>query len=319
MDAMRALGGNLDAAGIDRDKMQADESVAKDLMGSTLSGMMTEIVEEKPKVSARHPGLSRPDDPELFRVRRLRLHRQGRDARQVSRLRCRRRPLQAGRQEAFSKQRPTPKGHSKPTWPTMTCRCNGRRMPKKRIRAVPAGFQRRRAKAKIEKTARKLGMTTITLEYAAPMIQGSGVRRLHADLCQQGSRHLDRSARRQLAAATNGPMAGPPLTARQRERPRRNRSLPLPTPGLPEAQSRLERAPEGFMRECTQALIDKHADKIGDDRHHDRSGQRRHRTGQGLHGGSHEDRQPQGHDRQPDRQSKFLSAEYEWTSRTVTC
>ena len=42
---------------------------------------------------------------------------------------------------------------------------------KEGIRAVPAGFQRRRAKAKIEKTARKLGMTTITLEYAAPMIQ----------------------------------------------------------------------------------------------------------------------------------------------------
>ena len=39
---------------------------------------------------------------------------------------------------------------------------------KEAIRAVPAGFQRRRAKAKIEKTARKLGMTTITLEYAAP-------------------------------------------------------------------------------------------------------------------------------------------------------
>ena len=42
---------------------------------------------------------------------------------------------------------------------------------KEAIRAVPAGFQRRRAKAKIEKSARKLGMTTITLEYAAPMIK----------------------------------------------------------------------------------------------------------------------------------------------------
>ena len=31
----------------------------------------------------------------------------------------------------------------------------------------------------------------------------------------------------------------------------------------PEAQARLERAPEGFMRECTKALIIKHADKIG--------------------------------------------------------
>ena len=30
-----------------------------------------------------------------------------------------------------------------------------------------------------------------------------------------------------------------------------------------EAQARLERAPEGFMRECTKALIIKHADKLG--------------------------------------------------------
>ena len=49
MDAMRALGGSLDAAGIDRDKMQADQAVTKDLMGPTLSGIMTQIVEEKPK------------------------------------------------------------------------------------------------------------------------------------------------------------------------------------------------------------------------------------------------------------------------------
>ena len=31
----------------------------------------------------------------------------------------------------------------------------------------------------------------------------------------------------------------------------------------PDAQARLERAPEGFMRECTRALIEKHAEKIG--------------------------------------------------------
>ncbi|MGH8562418.1 MAG: universal stress protein, partial [Nevskiales bacterium] len=52
MEAMKALGSSLTAAGIDRNKMQADDAVAKDLMGSTLSGMMTEIVEDKPKVSA---------------------------------------------------------------------------------------------------------------------------------------------------------------------------------------------------------------------------------------------------------------------------
>ena len=131
MDAMRALGGSLDAAGIDRDKMQADESVAKDLMGSTLSGMMTEIVEEKPKVECRHSSLPGPDDPELLRLRRLRLHRQGRDAREVPRLRRRRRPIQTGRQENLRSSGATPKGYSKPTWPTMMSRCNGRRMPKK--------------------------------------------------------------------------------------------------------------------------------------------------------------------------------------------
>jgi hypothetical protein len=31
----------------------------------------------------------------------------------------------------------------------------------------------------------------------------------------------------------------------------------------PEAQARLERAPVGFMRDCTKALIIKHADKLG--------------------------------------------------------
>jgi predicted N-formylglutamate amidohydrolase len=31
----------------------------------------------------------------------------------------------------------------------------------------------------------------------------------------------------------------------------------------PEAQARLERVPEGFMRDCTRALIQKHADRLG--------------------------------------------------------
>jgi len=51
MEAMRALGGSLEASGIDRYKMQADNAVAQDLMGSTLSSMMTQVVEEKPKAS----------------------------------------------------------------------------------------------------------------------------------------------------------------------------------------------------------------------------------------------------------------------------
>ena len=139
MDAMHALGGSLDAAGIDREKMQADESVMKDLMGSTLSGMMTEVVEEKPKVSAGYPSLFGPDEPELLRLRWLRLHRKGRDTCEVPCLRRRRRSLQTGRQDSFLKQRRTWKGFSKPTWPTMTSPCNGRKMPKREsVQSQPA-------------------------------------------------------------------------------------------------------------------------------------------------------------------------------------
>src|SRR3989441_6536924 len=51
MEAMKQLGATLDAQGIDRNTMKADDSVARDMLGSTLSGMMTGIVEEKPAVS----------------------------------------------------------------------------------------------------------------------------------------------------------------------------------------------------------------------------------------------------------------------------
>ncbi|PJA81220.1 MAG: universal stress protein UspA, partial [Nitrospirae bacterium CG_4_9_14_3_um_filter_51_5] len=42
MDAMKTLGGTLEAAGVDRNTMQAGNDVAQDLMGSTLSGMMSQ-------------------------------------------------------------------------------------------------------------------------------------------------------------------------------------------------------------------------------------------------------------------------------------
>ena len=124
------------------------------------------------------------------------------------------------------------------------------RSAKEGIRAVPAGFQRRRAKAKIEKTARKLGMTTITLEYAASMIQEAASEDYTPIFANKGT-GASTEAQATVSAATNGsgdavePIPSSPYT------------------WMPEAQSRLERAPEGFMRDCTRALIEKHADKIG--------------------------------------------------------
>jgi hypothetical protein len=100
---------------------------------------------------------------------------------------------------------------------------------KEAIRAVPAGFQRRRAKAKIEKTARKLGMTTITLEFAGPII-------------------------REAAAEDYTPIFGNKGTGT---------APPSPYTWTMEAQQRLDRVPSGFMRDCTRSLIQKHADKLG--------------------------------------------------------
>ena len=135
---------------------------------------------------------------------------------------------------------------------------------KEGIRAVPAGFQRRRAKAKIEKTARKLGMTTITLEYAAPMIQEAASEDYTPIFANKGT-GASTEAQATVAAATNGANGATVSheNGQGRERPRGGTCPCSPYTWTPEAQSRLERAPEGFMRDCTRALIEKHADKIG--------------------------------------------------------
>jgi hypothetical protein len=124
---------------------------------------------------------------------------------------------------------------------------------KEAIRAVPAGFQRRRAKAKIEKTARKLGMTTITLEYAAPMIKEAASEDYQPIFANKGA-GISPDAEAKLAALD--------VNAVQ-ENGGNGHADPAPYHWTSEAQARLERAPEGFMRDCTKALIIKHADKLG--------------------------------------------------------
>ena len=112
---------------------------------------------------------------------------------------------------------------------------------KEAIRAVPAGFQRRRAKAKIEKTARKMGMTTITLEYAKP--------------------HIDEAASEEYTPifANKGTGTGP-----QKEPTAEKAASPFDSAftWTPDALTRLDCAPAGYMRDCTRALIEKHAEKI---------------------------------------------------------
>ncbi len=100
---------------------------------------------------------------------------------------------------------------------------------RERLRETPSGYIRRRAKAKIEKSARKLGVRTITKDLAGKVID----------------EYLE--------------MPGPVESAMMA-------STPPPVEGFvwtAEAQQRLERAPAGFMRDCTKALIEKHAKATG--------------------------------------------------------
>jgi len=249
MDAMRALGGSLDAAGIDRDKMQADEDVTKDLMGPTLSGIMTQIVEEKPK--------------EINASTQAYLDRMGQTyfvcdgcgyiGKGDSPVKCPVCSADGTRFKQVDKKifevAATTEGELETDVAYDDVPMQWTKDAKEAIRAVPAGFQRRRAKARIEKSARKLGMTTITLEYAAPTIQEAASEDYTPIFSNKGT--------------GTSPVADATLAVSNGNEANGHVEAASPYTWTDDAQARLDRAPEGFMRDCTRALILKHAEKIG--------------------------------------------------------
>ena len=239
MDAMKALGGQLDEAGIDRNQMQADDAVATDLMGSTLSGMVNQVVEEKePSVSpATQSYLDRMAQPYYV------CDGCGYIGKGAQPVKC---PICGGAGDGFKMVDKSMFDAAAKQEGVLETQLAYDDVPmqwtkdaKEAIRAVPAGFQRRRAKAKIEKTARKLGMTTITLEYASPMIDEAA-----------NEDYTPIFANKEAEAEQPAPQTSEPAPD-------------SPYQWEPEALTRLERAPEGFMRDCTRALIIKHAEKLG--------------------------------------------------------
>ncbi len=257
MEAMRALGGSLAEAGVDRNKMQADNAVAQDLMGSTLSGMMTQIVEEKPKPASTTQAyldrmsqdyfvcdgcgyVGKGDTPVKCPV----CGAEGARFKQVDKSIFEAAAKAEGGLETDVAYDDVPMQWTKDA--------------KEAIRAVPAGFQRRRAKAKIEKSARKLGMTTITLEFAAPMIKEAASEDYTPIFANKGT-GTSEEAETKLAAASKGNGTN----GNGAHDHGNGHAEPSRYTWTAEAQARLERAPEGFMRDCTRALIQKHADKIG--------------------------------------------------------
>jgi hypothetical protein len=240
MEAMKQLGSTLDAQGIDRNTMKADEGVARDMMGSTLSGMMAGIVEDKPAVS---PGTqayldrmsqnyylcggcgytAKGDQPVLCPI----CHAAADRFKLIDKSMFEAAAKTEGLLETELAYDDVPMQWTKDA--------------KEAIRAVPAGFQRRRAKAKIEKTARKMGMTTITLEYAKPYIDEAA-----------GEEYTPIFANKGTGAFAPDEKKAEPADAKPASR----------FTWTDAAVARLERAPVGYMRDCTKALIEKHAEKI---------------------------------------------------------
>jgi len=239
MEAMKQLGATLDEQGIDRNKMKADEGVARDMVGSTLSGMMAGIVEEKPTVS---PGTQAYLD--RMSQNYYLCEGCGYTAKGDQPVAC---PICNSGGERFKlidksmfEAAAKTEGMLETEMAYDDVPMSWTKDAKEGIRAVPAGFQRRRCKAKIEKTARKMGMTTITLEYAKPFI--------------------DEAASEEYSPifANKGTGAFPSKTAEDTVAEPERRTFSW----TPDALARLDRAPAGYMRECTRALIEKHAEKI---------------------------------------------------------
>ncbi|MBI3604871.1 MAG: universal stress protein [Nitrospirae bacterium] len=104
---------------------------------------------------------------------------------------------------------------------------------KARLRQVPSGYLRRRAKAIIEKSARKKGIRTITTDFAAEVISQ------YADEKDNWKDEI------------MGHQASPAVEIQE---------------GFTwneEARTRLERVPAGYMRDSTQLTVEKYAGNLG--------------------------------------------------------
>jgi hypothetical protein len=115
---------------------------------------------------------------------------------------------------------------------------------KKLLWTMTDAYARRRAKARIEKMARVQRLPAVTVEFANPIVQETtgDLSALHANIEPSSSGVT-------VEAASAAPAEEVPEKAAQATQPI----------WTPEAKERLERVPEGYMREMTEDIILKHA------------------------------------------------------------
>ncbi len=234
MEAMRAMGASLDEKGIDRNKMVASDGVVETLKSGGMAGMMTQIVGNvDPEKAAFYEEKSKLD----FHI----CSGCGYTARGKKPVRC---PVCMAEGTAFQYLDKSIFEAAAKAEGGITQEVGYDGVPldwteeaKNIIRKVPAGFERRRAKAKTEKTARKMGFTSITKEFAVRMIEGNG--------------EYDGSVGAQFIAPNNAESVASDQGAIN--------CAPTKFTWADEAQERLSRVPVGFMRDATRQHIEQYA------------------------------------------------------------
>lgn len=164
IDAMKNLGKQLDAAGIDRNKMTASEGVVSDLMGQGLAGMVSQVAKTETPAQT---------------VNYYVCQGCGYTAKGAEPVQC---PVCGAGGEQFKFLDKTifeAAAKAEGGLATETAyddvQLQWTDEARKILRMIPPGFQRRRAKAKVDKSGRKKGLTIITKEFVVPLLESEGL------------------------------------------------------------------------------------------------------------------------------------------------
>ncbi len=244
IDMMRNMGKTLDEKGIDRNKMKADDAVVESLKSGGIAGMMTNIVKDRDTERAESYDEKAKND---FYV----CSNCGYTAKGSKPVEC---PICSAESEAFNfldkslfESAAKAEGGLSLEVGYDGVPLNWTEDAKNTLRAVPAGFERRRAKAKVEKTARKMGFQTITNEFAIRMIRG-----------------LDEVLDEGVEIGGNAISKAVSQMKAEKESAEKNESAPA-KPSTPqftwtdEGTERIERVPVGFMRDATRQHVENYA------------------------------------------------------------
>lgn len=245
IDMMKNMGKTLDEKGIDRNKMQADDAVVESLRSGGIAGMMTNIVKDRDTERAESYDEKAKQD---FHV----CSNCGYTAKGTKPVAC---PICSADGDAFNFLDKSLFESAAKAEGGLSVEIGYDGVPlswtedaKNILRAIPAGFERRRAKAKVEKTARKMGFQTITSEFAIRMTRG-----LDEGLdegIETGGNAISKAAT-QMKAEKEAADTAP-------ETPKANVSPPEFT-WSDEGKERIERVPVGFMRDATRQHIENYA------------------------------------------------------------